>query len=79
MGFLFPSLAGGTTQANHMNQNAIEYEEAPPDLPVSAFEQHVVSALSGIYLNAGLPLEFAVRAALADYECSFNDHSDYRS
>ena len=62
-----------------MNQNAIEYEETAPDLPAPAFERHLVSVLSGIYLNAGLPLEFAVRAALADYECSFADHTSYRS
>lgn len=32
-------------------------------------ERHPVIVLSGIYLDAGLPLEAAVRSALADYEC----------
>lgn len=31
-------------------------------------ETHLVTILSGIYLEAGLPLEFAVRSAIADYD-----------
>jgi hypothetical protein len=31
-------------------------------------ERPAVTILSGIYLEAGLPLEFAVRSAIADYD-----------
>ena len=33
--------------------------------------RHIVTLLSGIYLEVGLPLEAAVRSAIADYECGF--------
>lgn len=38
---------------------------------LSAEARDVLTRLSGIYLDAGLPLEAAARSALADYECYF--------
>ena len=47
--------------------NEIEtLEVETPDLRVN--DRHRVSVLSGIYLDAGLPLELATRSAIADYE-----------
>lgn len=37
-----------------------------------ASERHIITTLSGIYLEAGLPLEAAIRSAMADYECNFS-------
>ena len=56
-----------------MNTNALASDETEPDLPLP--ERHIVSVLSGIYLDAGLPLYAAVQAAIADYECSFAEPS----
>jgi len=71
VGFLFPLLARGKSEPSHMNTNAIAYDETEPDFPPD--ERHVVSVLSGVYLEVGLPLYAAVQAAIADYECSFSD------
>ena len=45
-------------------------EDAKPKLAPDSEpdERRVVTILSGIYLEAGLPLEFAVRSAIADYD-----------
>ena len=45
------------------NGNAHELE-----LPAVAAGRHLITLLTGIYLEAGLPLEFAVKSALADYK-----------
>ena len=71
VGFLFPLLARGKSKPSHMNTNAITSDETEPDFPPE--ERHIVSVLSGIYLEVGLPLYAAVKAAIADYECSFSD------
>jgi hypothetical protein len=45
-------------------------------LPTTAAPEtraHLVTILSGIYLRAGLPLEAAVRSAIADYRCIFDE------
>ena len=36
-------------------------------------ERHPVTILSRIYLDAGLPLEAAAQAAIADYESIFDE------
>ena len=54
-----------------MNTKTIVSDETDPDLPPA--ERHVVSVLSGIYLDVGLPLSAAVQAAIADYECSYSE------
>ena len=46
--------------------NADAKPEGAPDSKPD--ERRVVTILSGIYLEAGLPLEFAVRSAIADYD-----------
>ena len=49
-----------------MNTNPLAAnDEAEPDFPPD--QSHAVRILSSIYLDAGLPLYAAVRAALADY------------
>jgi hypothetical protein len=54
-----------------MNTTILAPEDGTePDLPPD--ERRAVSVLSSIYLDAGLPLYAAVRAALADYE-SFDE------
>ena len=37
-----------------------------------AGERHPIAILSGVYLDAGLPLEAAAQAAIADYESLFD-------
>ncbi|MES2572334.1 MAG: hypothetical protein V4710_20050 [Verrucomicrobiota bacterium] len=54
-----------------MNYERKFHEAAPADACKPANERHLVTILSSIYLEAGLPLEAAVRSALADYECNF--------
>lgn len=44
--------------------HAVAADPLPPERG-----RHPVIVLSGIYLEAGLPLEAAVRSAIADYEC----------
>jgi hypothetical protein len=71
VGFLFPSLAR-KNKTSHMNTNALASDENEPD-PLPG-DRHILSVLSGIYLDAGLPLYAAVKAAIADYEL-FSDTS----
>ncbi len=47
-----------------MNNNGNPNDE-PDSFPES---RDLVTLLSDIYLEAGLPLDFAVRSAIADYE-----------
>ena len=48
-----------------MNNNAYPHElELPPERP----ERQFIALLTTVYLEAGLPLEFAVKSAIADYE-----------
>ncbi len=63
MGFLFPAIGLRLNQPSHMKTNE-ENESAKHPAPQLA----KVARLSGIYLDAGLPLELAVRSALADCE-----------
>ncbi len=48
-----------------MKNNANGYES---ELRSAADDRHLITLLSHIYLEAGLPLELAIRSALADYE-----------
>jgi hypothetical protein len=50
----------------HNNDDPHESEGRPND-------RHLVTLLSSIYLEAGLPLELAVRAAFADFELFDNE------
>lgn len=45
-------------------------ENTKPDVALDPEpdERRAITILSGIYLDAGLPLEFAVRSAIADYD-----------
>ena len=48
----------------------MNYRENPKKTgrPAATEQTDRVAVLSDIYLNAGLPLEFAVRSAIADYQ-----------
>jgi hypothetical protein len=66
VGFLFPSLAAVhpnrttcTTKSKHLKLEA-------HDLHTS--HHHGLTALTSIYLEAGLPLDLAIQSAVADYE-----------
>jgi len=48
-----------------MKNNGTASELEPPP---ARSERHVIALLTGIYLEAGLPLELAVKSAIADYE-----------
>ena len=65
MGFLFPSLACGSTKPNHMHHNTETLEDEAPDHLADL--RHGLTALSHIYLEAGLPLGLAIQSAAADY------------
>ena len=64
MGFLFPATGLRLTRPESMKENT----EADVALDPEPDERRAVTILSGIYLDAGLPLEFAVRSAIADYD-----------
>ena len=53
----------------HENPDAPGFAEPRAD----AGERHPITILSGIYLEAGLPLEAAAQAAIADYESIFDE------
>ena len=55
----------------NIHENPGEFDFAKPSADFK--ERHPVSILSGIYLEAGLPLEAAAQAAIADYESLFDD------
>jgi hypothetical protein len=38
------------------------------ETPPVRSERHVIALLTGIYLEVGLPLELAVKSAIADYD-----------
>ncbi len=55
----------------HEKPDELDFAEARADTNKS----HPVTILSGIYLDAGLPLEAAAQAAIADYESLFEETS----
>jgi hypothetical protein len=65
VGFLFPAFGLRLTTPSHMNDHG-----NPPETERSAEDgaRHALTLLSSIYLEAGLPLERAIRSAIADYE-----------
>jgi hypothetical protein len=64
VGFLFPaSGCKPQRQMNNDDRNAPESEQ-----PAAAEIRYGLARLSDIYLGAGLPLELAVRSAIADFQ-----------
>lgn len=53
----------------HEKPDELDFAEARTDTN----KPHPVTILSGIYLDAGLPLEAAAQAAIADYESLFDE------
>ena len=49
-----------------MNHEIEPHEAEPPDPCIN--ERHRLTVLHGLYLEAGLPLDVAIRSAVADYE-----------
>ncbi len=64
VGFLSPSLACGSTKPNPMHHETETLEPDAPDHPANS--RHGLTALSHIYLEAGLPLDLAIQSAAAD-------------
>ena len=52
----------------HENPGEFDFAKWSAD----ADERHPITILSAIYLDAGLPLEAAAQAAIADYESLFD-------
>ena len=52
----------------HEKRDELDFAEPRADA-----DRHPVTILSGIYLDAGLPLEAAAQAAIADYESLFDE------
>ena len=46
----------------------IEAPEEAEALDLRSNERHRLTVLHGLYLEAGLPLDLAIRSAIADYE-----------
>lgn len=63
-GLFVPVFGSGSTKPNHMHH---EIETLEYELPEShAQSRHGLTLLSNIYLEAGLPLDLAIRSAAAD-------------
>jgi hypothetical protein len=58
---------------SHMKTDTATPARELPTKTAPETRAHLVTVLSGIYLRAGLPLDAAVRAAIADYRCSFTE------
>ena len=74
VGFLFPAIGfrkNNTTSHMNIHENPGEFDFATPNADFE--DRHPVTILSGIYLDAGLPLEAAAQAAIADYESLFDE------
>lgn len=71
VGFLFPSSARGSTTPNHMHHEPDTLENEAPEH--HAHLRHGLTALSNIYLAAGLPLDLAIQSAAAD--CALFDEA----
>ena len=74
VGFLFPAI-GSQKKPNptHMNTQENLNDRDFSDARADANRPHPVTILSAAYLNAGLPLEAAAQAAIADYEDLFTE------
>ena len=55
----------------NIHEDPDEFDFAEPN--ADAEEQYPLLALSGVYLEAGLPLDAAAQAALADFESLFDE------
>ena len=55
----------------NIHEDPDEFDCAEP--PADANARHPLLALSGVYLDAGLPLAAAAQAALADFENLFDE------
>ncbi len=55
----------------NIHEDPDEFDFAEP--PIDASERHPLLALSGIYLDTGMPLAAAAQAALADFESLFDE------
>ena len=55
----------------NIHEDPDEFDFAEPS--ADAGERHPLLALSGVYLEAGLPLEAAAQAALADFGNLFDE------
>jgi hypothetical protein len=64
-GLFVPVVGCGSPTPNHMHHELETLELETHDLHAS--HHHGLTALSSIYLEAGLPLDLAVEAAAADY------------
>jgi hypothetical protein len=64
-GLFVPVVGCGSSKPNHMHHEIETLELETHDLHAS--HHHGLTALSSIYLEAGLPLDLAVEAAAADY------------
>lgn len=76
VGFLFPAIGfkkNNTTSHMKIHEYPGDFDFAEPR--PDANKLHPVTLLSGIYLDAGLPLEAAAQAAIADYENLFDEAS----
>ena len=74
VGFLFPAIGfkkNNTTSHMNIHEYLGDLDFAEPR--ADANKPHPVTILRGIYLDAGLPLEAAAQAAIADYESLFDE------
>jgi hypothetical protein len=65
-GLFVPVVGCGSSKPNHMHHEIETLELETHDLHAS--HHHGLTALTSIYLEAGLPLDLAIQSAVADYD-----------